>query len=69
MIEVYVIYTGQNTQTTIPGGPFANHRDASTELFNFGVLQAGNWPAFLQLIDEYGFIIQGGNTISVPTTP
>ncbi len=69
MIEVYVIYTGQTVRTTIPGSPFVNHQAAHTELFNFGVLQGGNWPGFLNLIDEYGFIIQGGNTISVPTKP
>jgi hypothetical protein len=70
MIEVFVVYTGHNNQRTmIPGSPFANRQQANTELYNYGVLQAGTWPHFIALIDEYGFVFPGGNVISVPTKP
>jgi hypothetical protein len=69
MINVFVVFTGQNSRTTIPGAPFATHQQAHTELFNYGVNRAGTWPQFLGQIDEYGFEFPNGVVISIPTKP
>lgn len=70
MIEVFVVYTGQNNQrTTIPGSPFATRQQANAELYNYGVSQAGSWLQFIAMIDGYGFVLPGGHVVSVPTKP
>lgn len=57
MIDVFVVFAGQNGQrTTIPGGPFPDLHRTNIELYHFGVRQADTWIDFLTLIDGFGYV-------------
>lgn len=68
MIGVFVIYSGQGgRRTVIPDSPFPSPEEANAELADYAVLQANDWAKFLTYIDGYGFILDDGSVITVPT--
>lgn len=70
MIEVFVEYTGQNgQQTRLPGGPFANRQDAYDALDDFATQHHKCFRNLVKLIDAYGFIVQGADTVRNETKP
>lgn len=69
MIEVYVIYTGPQGRVVIPGGPFANNAAAYDALEDFAVQHHGTWRAMRQLLNGYGFIVQGAGSFYVQLRP
>jgi hypothetical protein len=70
MVEVFIEYTGQGSHRTyIAGGPFPDRHAAYQALLDYADMHHGSFRNLIQLIDAYGFEIQGAGLVRMQIRP